>query len=319
MRTFTTTILSALLCFNFLAQCNYGNDQPLSETSAHIQDYLLGTAIHVDYPVNISKLGMICMDENDNFEVAIYNDNNGVPGSLLTSGSGVTQLGEVIVDVPDVIVSPGTYYFMVVFESNSSISCDSVANESIWYVPQTYGEALPSNLSNTILYTGKKFAYFLVCDPDASLHCVNTTIYANNANADSYQWMECSTGNIIPGANGNSFTGALFDSYYCIVSQNGCSRISECFTIGVTGLEDPTLNEKAAVSPNPSNGQFNVQLPNTTDRFDLMLYDLNGKEVMRRTTSGKLSLELNEDLLSGFYLLHIVSGQHHITERIIIN
>lgn len=315
----TTIILCLLLHINIYAQCNYGNDQALSETSVHIPDYLLGTAIHVDFPVNISQLGMIAMDDNDNFEVAIYDDNNGAPGNLLTSGSGTTQIGEVIVDVPDVVVPAGTYYFMVVFQSNSNVSCGTTVDETIWYIPQTYGEPLPSNLVSTSSYTGKKFAYFLVCDPDVTLHCVNTTIYANNANADSYQWIDCSTGYSIPGATGNSYTGSLYETYACIITQNGCSDVSECFTVGVTGIEEYTLSDQVNVVPNPSNGQFKVQLPNSTDHFELILSDLNGKEVYKTSMKGTADILINEDLMTGVYLLHIISAEQHITERIIIN
>lgn len=319
MKNLFTTILFMSSCMNFTAQCNYGNDQLLGESSGHMKDYLLGTAIQIDNPVNISHLGMIAMDDNDLFQVAVYDDNNGAPGNLLTSGSGVTQLGEVIVDVPDIVVMPGTYYFMAVFESNSSISCNSVSNETAWYVPHTFGGALPSQLENVNNYVERSFSYFFICEPDVTLSCVNTTIYASNTSADNYQWMECNTGYIVPGANSSSFTGNLFESYYCIVTQNGCSRISECFTIGVTGVEEQDLNSRLVVSPNPSDGQFSIQLPTETARYELTLFNLKGDVVRRELIDGVLIHDMKEDLIPGVYLLQIVSNKLQKTERIIIN
>lgn len=319
MKILALTLTSILLCLNSSAQCNFGNDDPLGAASGHVRDYLLGTAIQLNYSANISHLGMICMDDNDNFKVAVYDDNNGAPGNLLTSGSGTTEIGEVIVDVPDIVVEPGTYYFMAVFESSTSISCGTVADQTMWYIPHSYDASLPSQLENLSSYTERKFSYFLICEPNVSLSCVNTTIYADETNADSYQWMDCNTGNIIPGANSSSFTGNLYESYYCIVTQNGCSRISECFTIGVTGTEEQKLSDRIVLAPNPSNGNFSIQFKDLYEEFEIVLYDLNGQVVEQFHTSSTSKLDIKSEVIPGTYLLQVTSDNDSFTERIVIN
>lgn len=318
MKNLTLTSLFLFLCTQLLSQCNFGIDSPLPSSSIHVRDYLLGTPIEISYTANISHLGMISMGENDNFKVAVYDDNDGMPGNLLTSGEGITEIGEVIVDVPDIVVSPGTYYFFAVFDSNTSISCDTVATETMWYMPLSHDQGLPSELNNLNAYTEKRFSYFFVCEPNVSLYSVNTTIYASEQNADGYQWIDCNTGVTVQGATGSSYTGNLYESYYCVVTQNGCSRISECFTIGVTDLEEPDWVESLTVGPNPSNGFVSVQLPFSLNPYEIMIYDLNGRLIFNDTTEGNKSYSIDQQLSEGMYQFYIVSGEHQTTERIVV-
>ncbi|NQY07051.1 MAG: T9SS type A sorting domain-containing protein [Flavobacteriaceae bacterium] len=76
--------------------------------------------------------------------------------------------------------------------------------------------------------------------------------------------------------------------------------------------------------PNPTNGDFNIQLTNsTTDNVSVSMYDIQGREVYTNVfegTGGLFQKELNlGNLSSGVYLFNIEHGNKSSTKKIIIN
>lgn len=86
-----------------------------------------------------------------------------------------------------------------------------------------------------------------------SLSGITITSAASNA---SWQWINCSTNQPIAGAVSASFTPTANGSYAVIVTQNGCVDTSQCTAVTSLGLDQLSVNDLLAVSPNPSKGIF---------------------------------------------------------------
>jgi hypothetical protein len=89
--------------------------------------------------------------------------------------------------------------------------------------------------------------------PDTSVTASGSTLTAN-ANGISYLWINCANGNFIPA--GQSYTATANGSYAVIVTQNGCTDTSSCYSIVITGLDEVNSFEGIVLSPNPNNGTF---------------------------------------------------------------
>ena len=127
---------------------------------------------------------------------------------------------------------------------------------------------------------------------------------SNQLNA-SYQWLDCSTMLPIAGAISQSFTATANGYYAVIVSNNACVDTSFCYTISNVGVVLNDFGNKLSIYPNPTDGNFNIDLGSIYESISIQFTDLNGKLIEEVSFENKqlLNLEIQEE--SGVYLLHI--------------
>lgn len=83
------------------------------------------------------------------------------------------------------------------------------------------------------------------------------------------------------------------------------------------------FKENIKVYPNPSDGNFTVELKNLkSTEVKISIYDISGKEIYMLNTSIDLNKDYNKinlsDVPSGFYLISVVSNNDNITEKILV-
>jgi hypothetical protein len=100
-----------------------------------------------------------------------------------------------------------------------------------------------------------------------------------------------------------------------VVNGNGCTD-ELCQTIEVFGVsvKEVTKSNTVSVFPNPSNGQFSVQLPSTAV---VTVTNVIGKEVYRNTHMGTANLDLS-NLSAGTYFLTVKGTDFNQTKKIVI-
>jgi hypothetical protein len=76
-------------------------------------------------------------------------------------------------------------------------------------------------------------------------------------------------------------------------------------------------NNEIVVWPNPSNGKFKVASINPVENTDLTMYDHLGR-IVYKTTVYANAIELDLNLVPGFYYLKVVSGSNPCTKKISI-
>lgn len=84
-------------------------------------------------------------------------------------------------------------------------------------------------------------------------------------------------------------------------------------------VEDLAANV-LSIYPNPATDNVNIQLPTTGERFSLVVFDLNGKQLMKREiASGSPEYNLNVNALApGMYLISLFNNNGAYTGKIVV-
>ncbi|MES2800792.1 MAG: HYR domain-containing protein [Bacteroidota bacterium] len=152
-------------------------------------------------------------------------------------------------------------------------------------------------------------------NPVATTSIGGNTISVDNANADSYQWFDCSTGTPIAGANGPTFSPIANGNYGVIVTVGGCADTSNCQSTTTVGVDEVDFAD-VVLYPNPSlNGSFQINYEGQIEA--IMVYDMTGRAVgvdvdlMNKSVNGS-------SLASGKYLVQIVTESKLITKELVV-
>jgi hypothetical protein len=137
---------------------------------------------------------------------------------------------------------------------------------------------------------------------------VNGATFTSNAILGTCQWLNCSTNILISGALGHDYTATANGSYALVISQNGCSDTSSCYSYLSTGLENTAFDTKVLIYPNPFSSQTTIEIKGfSAGNYQLRIVDLLGREVFKSlTTSSQLQFN-REDLQAGIYFIEIGS------------
>jgi dihydroxyacetone kinase-like predicted kinase len=77
--------------------------------------------------------------------------------------------------------------------------------------------------------------------------------------------------------------------------------------------------EEVKIYPNPSNGNFVVELPSDIEAAEISMVDITGKLVERKTATGH-TIEFNHtSIAQGVYMLHVRYGDETYSCRIVIH
>lgn len=153
-----------------------------------------------------------------------------------------------------------------------------------------------SNLFNTVTQTG-----------------VNLFAYDSSA---TYQWIDCGNGNApITGATSQGYTATANGSYAVVLTENGCSDTSACYTVSTVGIAENKLNS-FNVYPNPVSNELKIQGAAVFTKVEV--YNLTG-QLLQTVAPNSNAVVLNmEQFEEGVYLvkMHTINGEQ-FTSRIV--
>jgi hypothetical protein len=173
---FLTLILFSL--YSYSQNCNIGNEAATSDfiDGGFSSNYLLGVKYTLNAEGTLNSINLIGNGTGEGIQMAVYDDNSGVPNNLIASsslgtvGSGITSL-----PITPTLLPAGDYWIMAVYDvgGNSSDYNSSATGNTVYYQSLSYGSAIPTNASSFFSYTGQDFLYFLGID------CGNTLSIEN--------------------------------------------------------------------------------------------------------------------------------------------
>ncbi len=160
-----------------------------------------------------------------------------------------------------------------------------------------------------------------------NINSVDTTVTANgftlmaNAGSASYQWINCADSVFIPGQAGQTFVATQDGNYAVIVSQNGCSDTSNCYTILGTGISIVDHTENISIYPNPTNALLYIHMDGiTTSNVNLTLTNPLGQIVNQQilnTDNQAVETEFDlKNLPAGIYFLSVSSNKFAQTFKV---
>ncbi len=158
---------------------------------------------------------------------------------------------------------------------------------------------------------------------DLTLNTVDTSVILNdptmtaNESGALYQWLTCPTMSPISGANSQSFTPASNGSYAVIVTNNNCSDTSACYSVTTIGQIENSFGNSFLLYPNPTAGNFSIDLGENYNSVTITLIDLKGKVIQSTNYKNNQLLYLKIDEPSGTYLLKVESGDKKAVIRLV--
>ncbi len=184
--------------------------------------------------------------------------------------------------------------------------CDSYTSPSgnyTWIISGTYTDTIPNSVGCDSVITIN--LTITVVDVTTSLNA--NTITANQLGG-TYQWVDCSGMTLIIGATNQSYTATANGDYAVIVTINGCSDTSVCSTVTGVGIMENGFGKEILLFPNPTDGNFSIDLGENYQSVIVTVTDLSGKLILSNTYENSQLLNLNIDEIAGVYLLIIESG-----------
>ncbi len=155
------------------------------------------------------------------------------------------------------------------------------------------------------------------CDSVITINLVVNTVNANatqngatltaSATGATYQWIDCSNNSAISGATAQSYTATANGSYAVVVTQNSCTDTSACMNVTGIGIAENGFGSQLRVYPNPSKGDFFIDLGTTYSDITVVITDIAGRTVLAQAVnSGNIvPVALNEP--AGVYIITVTA------------
>ena len=168
------------------------------------------------------------------------------------------------------------------------------------------------------------------CDSIVILHLVvqqiNNTVSTNPSNGQqlvssntvglSYQWINCTTGANLPGANGSSLLVSQNGTYAVVsTNANGCADTSNCVTIDNIGL-DEVATFHFNVVPNPFVNEISIAFDKDFTGT-MNITDLGGKVVYSTAIDHQQQVTAVLSLSKGMYLIQVQDETGSKTLRVL--
>ena len=177
----------------------------------------------------------------------------------------------------------------------------------------TYTELFTSSLNcdSTVELT------LTVTEPDVAVIQSGKTLNATNT-ADSYQWLDCNTNQILPNDSNQVFTALANGDYAVIITIDGCTDTSACYNVTNVGISEKNFSTTVSIFPTRVKTNTTIQFNEEQKLIAIRLLDIAGREISLTNYSGASSLILDlSTLKSGNYFINIESGENHSIHRII--
>lgn len=184
-------------------------------------------------------------------------------------------------------------------------------------------------LTNSGIYIDTLLSYYgcdSIVELDLTIITVDTSVTQTgnillaSANATSYQWIDCANGNsIIAGATNQAFTASANGVYAVIVSENGCSDTSSCYTVSL-GISNFQLNRGISITPNPVNTIMSINTDNKQIQ-EITIYKQTGQ--MLKTmhalslTENSYNIDISE-LPVGSYFIRVLGKDNVWAEKFVV-
>ncbi len=132
--------------------------------------------------------------------------------------------------------------------------------------------------------------------------------------ADSYQWIDCSTGNVIAGETSQTFAPEANGAYAVIGASTSCTPdTSACILIDDLGLEEKSSTD-VRLAPNPTRDAVIIYFEEGD--ADLVIRDAQGKMLVHQLIHSGEAVSL-KSYADGVYVFELVSGRGTVTKRVV--
>lgn len=246
---------------------------------------------------------------------------DGAPGIVILSWS------EIVAFSPAVVCANGTSTVVVTGDHLSTASVVEVNGIPAQFVVDNNTQitvTIPSNATTGRITVKTDFGKVQTLT-DVVIEAGAITIDQTNitweaqytgSNDATYQWVDCANNNTpIAGATAHTFTPTQNGLYAVVVSDNGCTFTSDCYTYNRVDVEEK--EQLFGLFPNPSNGIFTLQSQKTNIE-SVKIFDVAGKLLSQMNIHASSATIDASHLPSGTYFIGITTKENTSFRKIII-
>lgn len=141
-----------------------------------------------------------------------------------------------------------------------------------------------------------------IIDPTVTVS--SPTLTANYAGAQSYQWINCGSGNNIGTGTSQAYSAITNGSYQVLITDQGCDVLSTCYDILDVSIKEFN-NDFIQIYPNPTFGNFKVDLGKEYHNVTLKVYSVIGQVIINDHYDSVDLIELEITEAPGSYIVEI--------------
>ena len=218
----------------------------------------------------------------------------------------------------------------------NKLGCDSIVILNLSVVPKQVNisysicQGSSYNFNNQQLTTPGIYRDTLInslgCDSIIVLNLslvptITNAITQNNAQlstsgvGSSYNWIDCTTGLIVPNEIANVFNPPAAGSYSAVVYYGNCIDTSACFqfvTTGIAELNDALIN----INPNPFQEELTITRKDNR-KETLEVYNLLGEQILQTEIQDKRTTLSTQTWPAGIYIVKVVGDRDVVTTRVL--
>jgi len=254
----------------------------------------------------------ICAEDSVTINGTVYNAANPT-GTEVFTGIGANAC--------DSTVTVALNVLPVLTGSETSTICN---NDSIVVKGTTYNAANPTG---TEVFTGiganscdstVTINLTVISAIDITTTTSGVTITSNEVGA-TYQWIDCNNGNAaIVGEVGVSYSATVNGDYAVVITAGSCTDTSACININSVGITQTALADHMTIYPNPSNGQFTIDMGASYSSVTVMVMDMSGKMIQNNTYNSEQLINIKLDTPAGIYVVRVTTDAGVITKRLFV-
>jgi hypothetical protein len=188
--------------------------------------------------------------------------------------------------------------------ANANFSLVPTATAQVWYATVTS----PGNVTSAVWSWG-----------DGS---TTNYLYASHTYSAAGTYSICLSVTVSCGSS-NTYCNAYYVFRSSEANQDQSFVQINVIDAATVGIKNNTSKETALIiSPNPSNGSFQLQLDGVNGATNIVIYDLTGKiiyEQVLQTNNAKLVKEINmTEFPAGLYFVRTKSGNDVVNKKIVV-
>lgn len=141
----------------------------------------------------------------------------------------------------------------------------------------------------------------------------NRNVLSAKANGADFQWLNCENDFIpVNGMNSDSLVAQENGTFAVQVSYNGCVDTSECFQINIAAIRQDEITQTLKVFPNPTTGNFKIELDHKYDNIKLVIRNLSGNIVLEEDFHHTDELNYEITGSNGLYVIELYASEERI-------
>lgn len=135
----------------------------------------------------------------------------------------------------------------------------------------------------------------------------NTTTFTATQAGATYQWVQCPAFTSVSGATAQSYSPGNNNTYAVIVTYQGCSDTSACYSLLPINVEHIAVTSEFNIYPNPAHNEVFIESAIATGEY--IISDQLGKEVLRGSLTGNRTAISISSLAQGLYFMKVNDTQ----------